>query len=67
MNAFQFLSEVENRDLELANYISNTFIDMMIQTNPNRKDMSRADWLSFAYNEYNVVVTEDSFEFVPKY
>lgn len=61
--ADQFLDGI---DFESAEIICNQLIDNMIVANPNRKDMSRADWLNVIYNDYVAIVTEDGITFNPK-
>ena len=62
----QFFNYCENNDPKLGIEIANMLIDSMIMSNPDRKDMSRADWLNYVINEYECVHTESGIDFQPK-
>ena len=47
--------------LEMSNYL----IDFFIQCNPNRKDMSRKDWLDIILDEYIMVFSESGLTIEP--
>jgi hypothetical protein len=61
-----FLAQCEQTgEYTLAQHMIDSFIESMQMCNPHRKDMSRADWLSYMINEYHIEVSEDSMQIVP--
>jgi hypothetical protein len=62
-----FLAQCELKgNYELANYITNSFIESMQMCNAHRKDMTGADWLSVMINDYDILFTEKDIQVVPK-
>lgn len=61
--ADKFLDEL---DFESSLQICDQLIDSMIVSNPTRKDMSRADWLTVIYNGYVAELTDSGVTFIPK-
>lgn len=61
--ADKFLDEL---DFESSLQICDQLIDSMIVSNPTRKDMSRADWLTVIYNDYVAELSDSGVSFIPK-
>lgn len=57
---------LDSLDFESSLKMCDQLIDSMIVSNPTRKDMSRADWLSVIYNDYVAELTDSGVSFIPK-
>jgi hypothetical protein len=58
MTLDKFFAYCEKNDPQTGIEIANQLIDTFIMMNPDRKDMSRADWLSIAMNTYQIFEDE---------
>jgi hypothetical protein len=62
----QFLAHCEQTgENDLAQHIVDNFIQSMRLANPNRKDMSSADWLSYMISNYHIEITDNDIQLVP--
>ena len=61
-----FFAYCEQNDPAMGIEIAKTLIDSLVFSNPDRKDMTRADWFSYILNEYVCVHTDSGIDFQPK-
>jgi hypothetical protein len=61
----QFLAHCEKTNDPIAEHITSNFIASMRMCNPDRKDMTGADWLSLMLNDYHILVTDNDIQLVP--
>lgn len=53
-----FLQWCETNNPELGKVIVDNFINNMIESNPNRKEMTKSDWMRVMMNDYHVLVDD---------
>jgi hypothetical protein len=63
-----FLAHCEQtNDDKLAIHITNSFIEAMQMCNPDMKWMTGSDWLSVMMNDYEILITDNDIQVVPKF
>lgn len=57
---------LSNLSQENRYYFIQTLISSLIECNPNRKDLSSADWYNYILEEYNAAITPQGITLQPK-